>query len=244
MNIYPAIDLLNGQAVRLTKGNFNTKEVFSSHPEEVLDYFISCNARHLHVVDLDGARFGTADNFDTIKTLTLNKDIFVEVGGGIRSEERIEKYLSLGVKRVILGTIAVENFDFVASAVKKYGDCIAVGVDALDNKVALHGWETVSDIDSMYFCKKCLDVGVKTVIYTDINTDGVMKGTNIEAYYNLSRINGLEIIASGGISSYDELYILKSMNISGAILGKALYKNILDLSKAIEIATAEEHHHD
>lgn len=238
MNIYPAIDLLNGQAVRLTKGDFTTKEVFSSHPTEVLDYFVSCKANHLHLVDLDGARFGTTENFDTIKTLTNNKDIFVEVGGGIRNEERIEKYLSLGVKRVILGTIAVENFDFVTQAVKKYGDSIAVGVDALDNKVALHGWEKVSDIDSMDFCKKCLDIGVKTVIYTDINTDGVMKGTNIEAYYNLSKITGLDVIASGGISSYDELYILKSMNISGAILGKALYKNILDLKKAIEIAEA------
>ncbi len=239
MNIYPAIDLLSGQAVRLTKGNFDTKEVFSSEPNKVLDYFISCNAKHLHVVDLDGARSGDNGNFDTIKMLADSSDIFIQVGGGIRDERRIEKYLSIGVKRVILGTVAVQNFDFVKQAVKKYGDAIAVGVDALDNKVATHGWEEVSDIDSMDFCKKCLDVGVKTIIYTDINTDGVMKGTNIEAYYNLSRLKGLDIIASGGISSYDELYILKSMGISGAILGKALYKNILDLKKSIEIAEKE-----
>lgn len=239
MNIYPAIDLLSGQAVRLTKGNFATKEVFSTQPTAVLDYFVSCNARHLHVVDLDGARSGDSGNFDTIKMLANSSEIFIQVGGGIRDEERIEKYLSVGVKRVILGTVAVQNFDFVAQAVKKYGSAIAVGVDALDNKVATHGWEDLSDIDSMEFCKKCLDIGVQTIIYTDINTDGVMKGTNIEAYYNLSKLNGLNVIASGGISSYDELYILKSMGISGAILGKALYKNLLDLKKAIAIAEAE-----
>ncbi len=240
MYIYPAIDLMNGQAVRLTKGDFNTKEVFSSNPIELLDFFIDCGAKHLHVVDLDGARTGSLSNFETVKSLAKDNKVFIEVGGGIRNKERIESYLQTGINRVILGTAAAQDFEFLKNSVKEYGDKIAVGIDTVDNKLALHGWEKVTDIDSMEFCLRCRDIGVKTIIYTDISTDGAMSGTNMEAYYQLSKIDNLDIIASGGISSYGELAELRSINISGAILGKALYKNLMDLKKAIAVAEGED----
>ena len=240
MYIYPAIDLMNGQAVRLTKGNFDTKEVFSSNPKKLLDYFAECGAKRLHVVDLDGARSGSLSNFLTIQELAKDKKVFIEVGGGIRKRDRIESYLKMGVNRVILGTAAAQDFDFLKNSVNEYGDIIAVGVDTIDGKVAVHGWEKVSDINSMEFCLRCRDTGVKTVIYTDISTDGTMSGTNMEAFYQLSKIEGLDIIASGGISSYHEIAELRSINISGAILGKALYKNLLDLKKAIAVAEGED----
>lgn len=236
MNIYPAIDLMNGQAVRLTKGDFDTKEVFSSNPKQLLDSFVMCGAKYLHVVDLDGARSGSLSNFFTIKELAKTKNVFIEVGGGIRRRERIESYLKMGVNRVILGTAAAQDFDFLKNSVAEYGDRIAVGVDTIEGKVAVHGWEKISDIDGMEFCLRCRDIGVKTVIYTDISTDGTLSGTNMEAFYQLSKIDNLDIIASGGISTYGEIAELRSINISGAILGKALYKTLLDLKKAIAVA--------
>jgi len=234
MVIYPAIDLLNGNAVRLTKGDFNTAEVFSFDPADVKNSFLKAGATHLHVVDLDGARTGATVNFEVIKRLTSN-GTFVQTGGGIRDVNRIEACLDIGISRVILGTAAVKNFDLVIRAVKKYGDKIAVGVDTLNGKIAVEGWEKDSGIDGIDFVKRCADAGVSTVIYTDIATDGAMQGTNLKIFETLSRLNNIGIIASGGITSYEELEALRDMGIGGAILGKALYKGKLDLEKAIKI---------
>lgn len=239
MEIFPAIDIMNGQVVRLTKGEFDTAEVFSQNPLDVLNGFKECGAKNLHIVDLDGAKSGTPANFDAIKKLAESGGFFIEVGGGIRNEDRIKKYLDLGVGRVILGTIAINNFGFVEKMVAKYGNKIAIGIDAKNSYVAVDGWKTVTKTPSFDFCKQCADIGVDSVIYTDIATDGAMQGTNIEAYKKLSTIKNLNIIASGGISYESELYTLKSMEIYGAILGKALYKGLIDLKRAVKIANGE-----
>lgn len=235
MEIFPAIDIRNAKVVRLTKGDYDVMKVYRDDPCEVADEFISAGAKNLHVVDLDGARDGSLANFDSIKALA-SKKLFIEVGGGIRNMERIEGYLNLGVGRVILGTAAVRNFDFVKQAVKEFGDAVAVGVDAKDGMVAVSGWEEVTEIPSFDFCKKVKDAGVKTVIYTDISKDGAMSGTNLEAYRKLSEIKGLDIVASGGITFEDEIAKLRDMGTYGAILGKALYEGKLDLKRALAIA--------
>lgn len=235
MLIFPAIDILSGKAVRLTQGDYNQSEVFNDNPIDVLKSFISQGATNLHVVDLDGARDGRLSNFEVIKALAQTGGVFIQVGGGIRDEERIKKYLDIGVNRVILGTIAIKNFDFVKAMAQKYPNKIAVGVDAKDGFVAIDGWKTVTVINSYDFCAKCKNAGINTVIYTDIATDGAMQGTNLEAFRNLKKIDGLNIIASGGISSEAELKTLKNLGAHGAILGKALYKGIIDLSRAISI---------
>ncbi len=237
MKIFPAIDLMNGEAVRLTKGKFDTKEVMNNDPVAVKDWFEKQGAECLHIVDLDGAKNGTIANFETISRLCSDKKFFVEVGGGIRDLQKIENYLKLGVSRTILGTIAISNFDFVVEAVKEFGDVIAVGVDAFDEKVAIHGWEEVTKVQSFDFCQKCRDYGVKTVIYTDISKDGAMQGTNLEAYQKLSKIENLQIVASGGISTLDEIKQLCDMEIYGAILGKSLYKGRIDLKSALEVGS-------
>lgn len=236
MKIFPAIDLLGGNAVRLTQGDYLQKEVFSTQPKEVLKRFKKCGAECLHLVDLDGAKDGTTANFSTIKQLVQEGGFFVEVGGGIRNEERIKAYLDLGVDRVILGTIAIENFAFVEQMVAKYCDKISVGVDAKCGKVAVNGWKTVTEVSSFDFCKQCSSAGVSTVIYTDIATDGKMSGTNIQAFQTLSQIENLNIVASGGITFYEEIKALKELNLYGAILGKALYKGVIDLAQAIKTA--------
>ncbi len=234
MYIYPAIDLRDGKVVRLTKGDYDRMDVYSNDPVEIARSFKAAGATHLHVVDLDGAKDGTLCNFDVIASLIAN-DLFVEVGGGIRDEARIRAYLKIGVRRVILGSAAIENPRFAADMAEKYGDAIAVGVDAMEGKVAIHGWKTVTDVDSETFCKDLVASGVKTVIYTDISKDGTLSGTNLEIYRRLSQIDGLQIIASGGITFPHELSALREMGLHGAILGKALYAGKLDLAKAIAI---------
>ena len=235
MYIYPAIDLRDGKVVRLTKGDYDRMEVYSSDPSMIAKSFREAGATHLHVVDLDGAKDGKLCNYDIISKLAA-EDLFVEVGGGIRDEERIKAYLDAGVKRIILGSAAIENPGFAAEMAKKYGDAIAVGVDASDGKVAIHGWKVITDVDSVEFCKDLVKNGVTTVIYTDISKDGTLSGTNLEIYKELSAIDGLSIIASGGITFEHELAILREMNLHGAILGKALYTGKLDLARAIAIA--------
>lgn len=235
MKIFPAIDLRDGKVVRLTQGDYDQMVVYAINPDEIADQFLAAGASNLHVVDLDGAKDGTLANYDTIVKLAVH-DLFVEVGGGIRDEERIKTYLSAGVGRVILGSVAVEKPEFVAEMTAKYGEKIAVGVDARDGKVAIHGWKTVTDVDSVDFCKKLAEMGVKTVIYTDISKDGTLSGTNLEIYRELAKIEGLDIVASGGITFEHEIETLTEMGISGAILGKALYTGKLDLARAVEIA--------
>lgn len=239
MEIFPAIDIRNGNVVRLTEGDYNRMTVYGSSPLEMAETFVKKGAKNLHMVDLDGAKDGTPVNFDVIKSVAETGKLFTEVGGGIRDEKRIEDYLSLGVNRVILGTVAVRNFAFVEEAVKKYGDKIAVGVDARDGKVAVSGWLETTEIDSLDFCRKLRDAGVKTVIYTDISKDGTLSGTNLEIYEKLSEIENLDIIASGGITFEDEIKKLASMNTYGAIVGKAVYAGKLDLERVLKIAKGE-----
>ncbi len=239
MEIFPAIDIRNGNVVRLTEGDYNRMTVYGSSPLEMAETFIKKGAKNLHMVDLDGAKDGAPVNFDVIKSVAETGKLFTEVGGGIRDEKRIEDYLSLGVNRVILGTVAVRNFKFVEESVKKYGDKIAVGVDARDGKVAVSGWLETTEIDSLDFCRKLLDAGVKTVIYTDISKDGTLSGTNLEIYEKLSEIKGLDVIASGGITFEDEIKKLAEMNTYGAIVGKAVYAGKLDLERVLEIAKGE-----
>ncbi len=234
MNIFPAIDLRDGQVVRLTQGDYERMEVYSSDPDEIAGKFLSAGASHLHVVDLDGAKDGRLSNYDTIVKLAKHP-LFVEVGGGIRDEERIRSYLNAGVNRIILGSAAVENPDFTAEMAAKYGEAIAVGVDAKDGKVAIHGWRTVTDVDSVDFCCSLAQMGIKTVIYTDISKDGALSGTNLEIYRRLTAIEGLSIVASGGITFESEIEALRMSGVSGAILGKALYTGRLDLANAVRI---------
>lgn len=232
MKIFPAIDLIDKKVVRLSQGDYSKKTMYSDNPFSVAKSFLKDGATHLHVVDLDGAKKGSPVNFEVIKQLK-QLDMFVEVGGGIRDMQKIEAYQNIGVDRVILGTVAIKNFDFVVEAVKEFKDMIAVGVDAKDEKVATHGWQEVTGVNSFDFCKKLYDAGVTSVIYTDIATDGMLKGTNLPAFKRLSKIKGLKVTASGGISSVEEIKKLKEMDVWGAILGKALYENKLSLADAV-----------
>ena len=236
MEIFPAIDLKDGQAVRLFQGDYDQMTVYSNSPVEVARGFKAKGATNLHLVDLDGAKDGKLVNFETIKAIVKDVDVFVQVGGGIRDEERIRQYLDLGVGRVILGTIATQDFDFVVKMVEKYGEKIAVGVDVKDGFVAINGWKEITDIEGMEFCRKLKGIGLKTVIYTDISKDGGMQGTNIAAYEKLAEIQGLDIVASGGISFEHEIETLRDNKTYGAILGKAIYTGAIDLEKAIRLS--------
>lgn len=235
MKIFPAIDLKDGQAVRLFQGDYDKMTIYSQTPVDVARQFKAKGAENLHIVDLDGAKDGKLVNFQTIKDIVSDIKMFVEVGGGIRDEERIRQYLDIGVGRVILGTIAIKDQEFLADMVAKYGDKIAVGVDVKDGYVAINGWKEVTDRPGMEFCGYLQDIGVKTVIYTDISRDGGLAGTNLEAYKNLTQFPDLNIIASGGISFEEEISVLKQQ-AHGAILGKAIYDGVLDLERAIELA--------
>lgn len=235
MELFPAIDLRDGQAVRLFQGDYDQMTVYSKAPSEVARQFKAKGAKNLHLVDLDGAKDGRLVNFESIREIVSDLDLFVEVGGGIRDEERIRQYLELGVGRVILGTIAVKDTDFLEKMVAKYKEKIAVGVDVKDGYVAINGWKEVTEREGMEFCRYLADIGVKTVIYTDISRDGGLKGTNLEAYRKLAEIDGLDIVASGGISFEEEITALKETTY-GAILGKALYDGLLDLERALRLA--------
>lgn len=235
MEIFPAIDLRDGQAVRLFQGDYDQMTVYSKNPVDVAKQFKAKGAKNLHLVDLDGAKDGHLVNFQSIKEIVSNAGLFVEVGGGIRDEERICQYLDLGVGRVILGTIAVKDPEFLEKMVCKYKEKIAVGVDVKDGFVAINGWKKVTEEKGMDFCQHMAKIGVKTVIYTDISRDGGLKGTNLKAYEELSKIKDLDIIASGGISFESEIIALKE-TVQGAILGKALYDGLFDLERVIALA--------
>ncbi len=234
MQIFPAIDLRFGQVVRLYQGDYDKMTVYGADPCAVARDFIAAGAKYLHVVDLDGAKDGTLANFEAIAAIAKQGGLYIEVGGGIRTEERIQQYLDLGVGRCILGTVAVKDFDFTARMAQKYGDKIAVGVDARDGYIAINGWKELSSETGIDFCKRLYEAGVKTVIYTDISRDGAEKGTNLELYRELAEIEGLNITASGGVSSIEELKELQCIGTHAAILGKALYTGRLDLKTVIE----------
>ncbi len=236
MQIFPATDILGGKVVRLTKGDYNQVKIYADSPAEMALEFMKDGATNLHMVDLDGAKDGAPVNFEAIREAAKIKDLFIEVGGGIRDMKRVEDYLSLGVKRVILGTAAIRNYPFVEEAVKEFGNAIAVGVDAKDGFVAVSGWQETTSVKSVEFCKKLRDTGVATVIYTDISKDGMLSGTNLEVYGELSEIKGLDIVASGGITFVNEIEKLRDMNIYGAIVGKAVYEGKLSLKDALKAA--------
>ncbi len=236
MQIFPATDILGGKVVRLTKGDYNQVKIYADSPAEMALEFMKDGATNLHMVDLDGAKDGAPVNFEAIREAAKIKDLFIEVGGGIRDMKRVEDYLSLGVKRVILGTAAIRNYPFVEEAVKEFGNAIAVGVDAKEGFVAVSGWQETTSVKSVEFCKKLRDTGVATVIYTDISKDGMLSGTNLEVYSELSEIKALDIVASGGITFVNEIEKLRDMNIYGAIVGKAVYEGKLSLKDALKAA--------
>ena len=235
MILFPAIDLYEGKAVRLYKGDYAQMTVYSEHPEEIALDFAAKGATHAHLVDLEGAKSGTTPNLDTVLKLKKAAGLFCEIGGGIRSMETIKTYLSAGLDRVILGTAAVEDPAFLRAAVDAYGGQIAVGVDVKDGYVAVKGWTEKSALRFMDFCKEMEQIGVKTLICTDISRDGAMRGTNREMYKQLSESLGLQITASGGVSTMEDIESLRDMNLYGAIIGKAYYTGDIDLKKAIEV---------
>ena len=236
MLIFPAIDLFEGKAVRLLKGEYDRMTVYNDDPLSVARDFAAQGATCLHLVDLEGAKSGTTPNIDTIRRLAAETELFTEVGGGIRSMETVRTYLTAGVDRVILGTAAVKDESFLKEAVAAYGDRIAVGVDIRDGKVAIHGWTETSGIDAMDFMARLEEIGVGTVICTDISRDGAMAGTNHDLYRQLSERFSLQIIASGGVSSIEDVRALAERNLYGAIIGKAYYTGALSLREAIEVA--------
>ncbi len=236
MIILPAIDLYGGKAVRLYKGNYAEMTVYNDDPTEVARDFANSGAEYIHLVDLEGAKFGNTPNLDTVERIVKATNIPCELGGGIRSIETVEKYISIGVARVILGTAAVENEEFLKKAVAKYGDKIAVGIDLKDGYVAIKGWTEKSALTADDFSRKMQDIGVKTIICTDISKDGAMMGTNRALYKELSEKFTMQIIALGGVSSIDDIKALRKMELYGAIVGKAYYTGAIDLKEAIEVA--------
>lgn len=236
MIILPAIDLLGRKAVRLLKGDYNQVTVYSDSPLEVAEKFKSLGATHIHMVDLDGAKYGTAPNMDIVAEVAEKTGLFIEIGGGIRSMETVKKYIDAGISRVILGTAAICDEAFLKEAVRTYGEKIAVGADVKDGKIAVKGWLEQSDVTLDEFFLKMQDLGVKNIICTDISRDGAMRGTNLELYRELSAKYSLDITASGGVSSIEDVKRLREMNLYGAIIGKAYYTGTVDLKEAIEVA--------
>lgn len=236
MHIFPAIDLYDGKAVRLLKGDYQKMTVYSENPLEIAKDFENPGAEFLHIVDLEGAKTGETPNINTIEKIVKNTSLFTEVGGGIRTLETVRKYSDIGVKRVILGTAAVNDEEFLLSAVKKYGEKIAVGIDIKDGFVAIKGWTDLSKYTPFEFCEKMQNIGVKNVICTDVSKDGAMQGTNLDLYKEMSERFDLNITASGGVSGIDDIKRLKGLGIYGAIIGKAYYTKAISLARAIEVA--------
>ena len=236
MYIFPAIDLYEGKAVRLFKGDYNQMTIYSENPSEIALDFASSGAKHLHLVDLEGAKYGTTPNLKTIEKILDKTGMFTEVGGGIRSMEVVDTYLSAGVDRVILGTAAVNDPAFLHKAVDKYADKIAVGVDIKDGMVAIKGWTEKSSLDAFDFCHDLQKLGVTTVICTDISKDGAMMGANHELYSRLMDELSMQIVASGGVSSIEDVKRLADRKMYGAIIGKAYYTGAISIKEAIEVA--------
>lgn len=236
MIIFPAIDLYDKKAVRLFKGDYDQMTIYSENPKEIAQDFKNCGATHIHLVDLEGAKFGTTPNIEVIKDIISVGGLFVEVGGGIRSIETVEKYINAGVNRVILGTAAVTDEEFLKEALAKYGDKIAVGVDLKDGYVAIKGWTQKSEISAHEMFEKMCALGVSNIICTDISKDGAMKGTNHDLYKELSEKFDIDITASGGVSSMEDVEKLCALGIYGAIIGKAYYTGAIDLKEAVKVA--------
>ena len=236
MILFPAIDLFDGKAVRLYKGDYAQMTVYSAHPPSVARDFVERGATHIHIVDLAGAKDGTTPNLETVCAIKSAGGAFCEIGGGVRGMETVERYLAAGLDRVILGTAAVTDRAFLRAAVAEYGEKIAVGVDLKDGFVAVKGWTETTKWTAEAFCAEMKDLGVATLICTDISRDGAMRGTNLALYRELSEKFDLRITASGGVSSLEDVKRLREMDLYGAIIGKAYYTGALDLREAIEAA--------
>ena len=237
MHLFPAIDLYEGKAVRLYKGDYANMTVYSDNPAEIGRDFAAAGAKFIHIVDLEGAKSGTTPNLDTVCRIKAESGLFCEIGGGVRTMEVVKAYMDAGLDRVILGTAAVENPAFVREAVAAYGEKIAVGVDLKDGFVAIHGWTENTRLEAFAFCQNLLDIGVKTVICTDISRDGAMQGTNRGLYRQLrQQFPTMQFIASGGVSSLEDVEALAAMDLYGAIIGKAYYTGAIDLAEALEVA--------
>lgn len=233
MKIYPAIDIIDGKAVRLSQGKFDNVTVFNDVPADAAKGWVDAGAEYIHIVDLDGARYGKSFITEIIKDVTEKYNIPVQTGGGVRSIKDVDDRINAGASRVIIGTAAVKNPELVKEAVEKYGDKIAVGVDAKNGMVAISGWEEVSDISAVDLCLKMKEYGVKTVIYTDISKDGMMSGPNIDSTKDLIDRTGLDVIASGGVSTMEDLENTEKIGAAGVIIGKALYNGALDLKQVL-----------
>lgn len=239
MLILPATDLYNGKVVRLYKGDYNQMTVYSDNPVEVAQSFAACGAEYLHVVDLEGARDGTTPNSEIVRALVQKSGMRVEIGGGIRTESTVKTYIDMGVDRVILGTAALTDPVFLKKMVALYAEHIAVGVDIKDGFVAIKGWTEQSEVTCEAFFDALQQIGVSTVICTDISKDGALSGTNVELYRELSSKYDMQIIASGGVSSVEDVVALREMGMYGAILGKAIYTGDLDLQQAVQLAKGD-----
>ncbi len=238
MLVFPAVDLRGGRVVRLTQGDYNRMTVYGDDPVETVKSFWAAGAKYLHAVDLDGAKDGNPQNRAVIAEFA-KLPLFVQAGGGMRTEADVERTLSLGVRRVILGTVAVEDFAFTERMGRKYGDRLAVGVDALNGFVAVRGWKQITNLDGFDFCRRVADAGIRTLIYTDIGRDGMLMGANLAAYERLKAVPGLDVIASGGLSSLEEIEALRALDLYGVIVGKALYTGGLKLSEVLAAAREE-----
>ena len=237
MILLPAIDLYDRKAVRLFKGDYQNMTVYSENPIVIARDFENCGAKYIHMVDLEGARDGTTPNIAIVEQVAKETSLFVEIGGGIRSMETVDRYFAAGVSRVILGTAAVKDPDFLKKAVSRYGDKIAVGADVKDGKIAIKGWLETADVTLDAFLGQMEAIGIRNVICTDISKDGAMKGTNLALYKELSGKYALDITASGGVSSLEDVRQLRQMDLYGAIIGKAYYTGAIDLKEALEAAT-------
>ena len=237
MLIYPAIDLYDGKAVRLFKGDYQNMTIYSENPIEIARDFEHAGSTCIHMVDLEGARDGTTPNLHIVRRVAQETNLFVEIGGGIRSMETVDAYFSAGVDRIILGTAAVNDPEFLHRAVAKYGEKIAVGADVKDGYIAIKGWLEQSALTLDAFLEQMEALGIRNVICTDISRDGAMRGTNLELYRELSRKYKMDITASGGVSTLEDVRQLRRMNLYGAIIGKAYYTGAIDLKEAIEVAT-------
>ena len=236
MLIFPAIDIYDGKAVRLVKGDYAQMTVYSDKPWEIGQEFVRCGASHIHIVDLEGAKSAETPNYETVRKIKEATGVFCEIGGGIRTMEVIDRYLGAGLDRVILGTAAVQDEGLVRQSVAKYGEKIAVGVDIRDGKVAIKGWTEKSELDAFDFCAKMKEIGVRTLICTDISKDGAMQGTNRTLYQELADRFAIQIVASGGVSSLEDVKYLAGLDLYGAIIGKAYYTGAIDLKEAVQAA--------
>lgn len=232
IKIIPAIDLLNGKCVRLYQGDFAQTEEVADDPIKQLERFIKDGAEMIHIVDLDGARDQTKRQYQLIEQLCQKATVPIQIGGGIRSIETLNQLMALGASRLVIGTAALENFDFLQQAIEQYPEAIVVGIDAKNEKVATHGWETVSEMNYIEFAQQIEALGVKTIVFTDISKDGTMSGPNIDQLRALNEAVSCNIVASGGISQYDDIKAVKDIGIKEAIVGKAIYQNKISLKGA------------